>query len=69
MKNKPEESILEKLGGLSQEDYFELLRYIDKIFIKENFSRLSALLQNLIERRENGWYKHLSTNEGPLKLG
>ena len=37
--------------------------------MKGNISRLSALLQNLVERRENGWQKHLGANDGPSKLG
>lgn len=67
LKNPPGE-ILEKLMSLGKEDYFDLLDSINKHFIKIKFPRLSALLQNLFERRKNKWQKHLSMADGPKKL-
>lgn len=53
---------------MNKDEYFELLEFMDRIFIKSKFPRLGALLQNLIERRDHGWQKHLSAAEGPKKL-
>ena len=66
--NSPNLDTLFKLESLTGDEYFQLLKRIDSTFIKAKFPRLSALLQNLIERRENGWQKHLSAADGPKKL-
>lgn len=44
------------------------MQFIDNSYMKKKFPRLSALLQNLIERRQNNWQKHLSMADGPKKL-
>lgn len=44
----PSTEILDKLGYCSGDEYFELLTFIDDSFMKKNFPRLSALLQNLV---------------------
>lgn len=36
--------------------------------MRKTFPRLGALLQNLVERKNNKWQKHLSVAEGPKKL-
>mgnify|MGYP000675202672 CR=1 FL=1 len=53
---------------LTGDEYFALLNEVDKKYMKVNFPRLSALLQNLVERRDNKWQKHLSAADGPKKL-
>lgn len=64
----PNKEKLELLENLSPDEYFKLLDIINADFIKKNFPRLSALLQNLVERRKNKWQKHLSMADGPKKL-
>jgi hypothetical protein len=44
------------------------MQIVDQIYIRKKFPRLGALLQNLIERRQNKWEKHLSMADGPKKL-
>ena len=44
------------------------MAFINDSLIRQSFPRLSALLQNLVERRNNKWTKHLSSSEGPKKL-
>lgn len=56
------------MSSFSANEYFDLLDFINKSFLKAKFPRLSALLQNLFERRSHKWQKHLSVAEGPKKL-
>ena len=42
--------------------------FINTEFISQKHKRLAALLQNLEERRDNGWHKHLSMAEGPKTM-
>lgn len=51
----PNNEILDKLGYFSGDEYFELLDFINATFMRKNFPRLNALLQNLVERRRNHW--------------
>jgi len=60
--------LLETLVTFSGDDYFKLIGFVDDFYMKKNFPRLSALLQNLEERRDNKWQKHLSVADGPKKL-
>lgn len=64
----PNLEILDKLDHFSGDEYFDLLEFINSSFIKAKFPRLSALLQNLVERRRNKWERHLSSVDGPKKL-
>jgi len=36
--------------------------------MRKSFPRLSALLQNLVERKENKWQKHNAMADGPKKM-
>ena len=45
-----------------------MLKFINDSFIRQSFPRLSALLQNLVERRAKKWVKHLSSSEGPKTI-
>lgn len=63
----PEDEIIE-ITDLSANDYFKLFELIDNKVLKKVNKRLSALLLNLEERRENKWEKHLSEADGPKKL-
>ncbi len=56
------------LQNLTGDEYFRLFDYINNKIILKTHPRLSALLQNLEERRKNKWEKHLSAAEGPKKL-
>ena len=38
------------------------------VHLKAIHPRISALLQNLVERKEKGWKKHLPAADGPKKL-
>ena len=64
----PKKEIIELTAFFTGDEYFELLSFINSAYMKKNFPRLGALLQNLIERRNNNWQKHLSMAEGPKKL-
>jgi hypothetical protein len=64
----PITATLDQIEYLNGDEYFKLLAFINDTLIRQNFPRLSALLQNLVERRSNKWMKHLSTSEGPKKL-
>jgi hypothetical protein len=64
----PSTQMLDLIEYFNGDEYFKLLHYINDQLIRQNFPRLSALLQNLVERRSNKWVKHLSTSDGPKKL-
>ena len=68
MRDAPKKGVLEQMEKFSGDEYFQLLSFIDQSYMKKAFPRLSALLQNLVERRSNRWQKHLSVAEGPKKL-
>jgi hypothetical protein len=53
---------------LSGEEYFKLLDCINHVFIRKANPRLSALLQNLVERKDNKWQKHNAMIDGPKKI-
>ncbi len=63
-----DKNVIAQLQIFNGDDYFRLLEEINDFFIKKKYPRLSALLQNLIERKNNKWQKHLSAAEGPKKL-
>jgi len=48
VRSAPEKEILDLIGFFTADEYFDILKFIDSIFMKKNFPRLSALLQNLI---------------------
>ena len=56
------------INNLRAEDYFRLFAIIDERILRKKNTRLSALLLNLTERRENNWQKHHAESEGPKKL-
>lgn len=68
LKAAPKPAILDQIEYFNGDEYFKLLAFINDTLIRQNFPRLSALLQNLVERRNNKWAKHLSSSEGPKKL-
>lgn len=41
-------------------DYFKIFEIIDLKVLRKQSTRLSALLLNLTERRNNNWHKHHS---------
>lgn len=53
---------------LTSDEFMEILRYIDSNILKSQYVRVSALLANLEERRQNGWKLHLATETGPMTL-
>jgi hypothetical protein len=64
----PNAQTLDLIENFTGDEYFRLLDFINATYIKDNFPRLSALLQNLVERRAHNWQKHLSVSDGPKKL-
>lgn len=50
------------------EEYFKLFALVDTVHLKSVNPRISALLQNLVERKNKNWKKHLSSADGPKKL-
>lgn len=68
LKAAPNTQTLDQIEFFNGDEYFKLLHFINDSLIRQNFPRLSALLQNLVERRANKWVKHLSTSDGPKKL-
>ena len=56
------------LGNLKADEYFKIFIIIDKNILSKKKGRISALLQNLEERRDNKWKKHHVEAEGPKKL-
>lgn len=65
---KPEPKTIEQIEHFNGDENFKLLESISAAFIRQNHPRLSALLQNLVERRKNKWEKHLSAADGPKRL-
>ncbi len=65
---KPPEEEIEEITNLKAEDYFRLFTVIDQRVLRKVNTRLSALLLNLTERRNNNWQKHHSESDGPKKL-
>ena len=68
MNEKPPEEEIEEISNLRADDYFELFKIIDNRVLRKVNTRLSALLLNLTERRNNNWQKHHAESEGPKKL-
>lgn len=68
LKAAPKPATLDQIEYFNGDEYFKLLAFINDTLIRQNFPRLSALLQNLVERRNNKWAKHLSSSEGPKTL-
>ena len=68
LKSPPHTPTLDQAEFFTGDEYFKLLEFINLSYIREHFPRLSALLQNLVERRNNKWQKHLSAADGPKKL-
>lgn len=53
---------------LTAAEFFDILRILDAKLLKTEYLRVSALLANLEERRNNGWKLHLATEVGPKTL-
>jgi hypothetical protein len=53
---------------LNTDEFFDILKYIDTEILQTQYYRVSALLKNLEERRNNGWKLHLVTETGPKTL-
>jgi hypothetical protein len=47
----PKYEIIDKMTTFTKDEYFELLQSLNSVYMKAKFPRLSALLQNLVERR------------------
>jgi hypothetical protein len=65
---KPLGEIDLQVNNLSCDDFFALFKLLNDEILSKYYTRISALLQNLEERRENGWKQHLTTETGPKKL-
>jgi hypothetical protein len=68
MNEIPPEEEIEEITNLKADDYFRLFALIDQRVLRKVNTRLSALLLNLNERRNNKWLKHHSETDGPKKL-
>lgn len=53
---------------LTSDEFMDILEYLNINLLKAHYSRVSALLVNLEERRRNGWKLHLATETGPMTL-
>lgn len=68
MNERADHHQLSECTGVTCDDFFSVFDLIDKQVLSKNFSRVSALLQNLKDRRSDGWKKHLVTETGPMTL-
>lgn len=59
---------IKAMDSLKADDFFKIFIIIDKFILSKKKGRLSALLKNLEERRDNKWKKHHVEAEGPKKL-
>ena len=53
---------------MTTERFFELFNAVDKEVLMAKYPRVSALLKNLTERRDDDWKSHIVENRGPMTL-
>lgn len=65
---EPPQPVVEEFTNLKANEYFKLFIIVDQNILSKKKGRISALLKNLEERRDNKWKKHHVEAEGPKKL-
>lgn len=53
---------------ITSERFFEIFDLIDKEVLMKKYPRISALLKNLTERKNDNWASHVVENRGPMTL-